>query len=134
MKPPHHPGVLTELAAENVEGTVCLGRHVQTLEMSLRQGSQSPGLQSQPAVLLPGLPLYWPGAASRAETGRGAADPLGELTRTSLFRAREEELEGGRVGEGPLPTVCQQRHRGKAVNIHDSRGKAHVWQVKSHAQ
>lgn len=71
----------------------------------------------------PGLPLYWPGAASRAETGRGAADPLGELTCTSLFRPREEELKGGRVGEGPLPTVCHQRHRSMALNTHDSRGK-----------
>lgn len=119
---PHHPGALAELAAENVEGTVCLGRLLQTLELSLRQGSE-PRPPKPTCCPAPGLPLYWPGAASRAETGRGAADPLGELTCTSLFRAREEKLTGGRVGEGPLPTVCHQRPRSMALNTHDSRGK-----------
>lgn len=42
-----------------------------------------PATQHSPVLLL-GLPLHWPGAAGRAGTGRGAADPLGELTHFSF--------------------------------------------------
>lgn len=121
---PHHPGALAELGVGKVKATACLSAGVKNsrAEPQARLSEPRPPTKAT-CCPAPRLPLYWPGAASRAETGRGAADPLGELTCTSLFRAREEKQKGGRVGEGPLPTVCHQRHKSMALCIHDSEDK-----------
>ena len=67
--------------------------------------SQRPGRLTALAVLVLGLPLHWPGTAGRAGTGRGAADPLGELTvLLVLEQSAEEKQSRVAVGVGRGPT------------------------------
>lgn len=63
-----------------------------------------PGRLTALAVPVLGLPLHWPGAAGRAGTGRGAADPLGELTVLLVLERSEETQSRVAVGVGMGPT------------------------------
>lgn len=82
------------------------------LGLSLKLGPQCPGHLTTPAVLVLGLPLHWSRVAGRAGTGRGAADPLGELTVLLILEQREEKQSRVAVGvgtAGPLPTCLPSK-------------------------
>lgn len=72
-------------------------------QCGLAQSAQATS-QPRPPVLVLGLPLHSPGAASRAGTGRGAADPLGELTVLLVLEQSRRDCKAGwqwGVGMGP---------------------------------